>query len=85
MVASVGRMFFEEVLVGLCQYLLPKKCCDQEFTLCFFLIINFHCLFLEHGHIKNSGTICNVCVAVCLDMYSVCDATFAALSHSLKK
>ena len=62
---------------------LPKKCYVQEFTLCFFLGINFHCLTLEdgylQGHIKNSGTlmmlqfkaICIVCVAVCLDVYSV--------------
>jgi len=62
---------------------LPKKCCGQEFTLCFFLGINFHCLILEHGylegHIKSSETlmmlqfktVCNVCVAVCLHMYSV--------------
>jgi hypothetical protein len=83
-------------LVGLCHYVLAEKSCDQEFTLCFFLGINFHCLILEHvyaqGHIKNIGnlmmlkfkTICNVCLAVFLDVYSVCDATFAALSNSLK-
>jgi hypothetical protein len=62
---------------------VPKKCCVQEFTLCFFISINFHCLILERGylqgHIKNSGTvmilqlntICNVCVSACLDMYGV--------------
>jgi hypothetical protein len=62
---------------------LPKKCCDQEFALCFFLSTSFHRLILEHGyllcHIKNSGTLImlqfitihNVYVAVFLDMYSV--------------
>ena len=73
-------MFFEEALVGLCQYLsYPKSVVVRDS----FLSINFHCAILEHGyiqgHIKNSGTlmmlqfkiICNVYVAVCLDMYSV--------------
>ena len=62
---------------------VPKKCCGQEFTLCFSLGINFHRLILEHGYltgqIKNSKTlmmllfktVCNVCVAVCLHMYIV--------------
>jgi hypothetical protein len=72
---SLGRVMSVSVL--------PKKCCDQEFALFFFLSINFHCLILEHGylqgHIKNSGTVmmlqvkavCYVCVVVCLDMYGV--------------
>jgi len=38
---SLGRVMSVSVL--------PKKCCDQEFTLCFFVSINFHCLILEHG------------------------------------
>ena len=50
---SLGRFISVSVL--------PKKHCDQEFILCFFLSINFHCLILEHGylqgHIKNSGTL----------------------------
>ena len=49
---KVGRIFFEEVLVGLCQYALPKKSYYQEFTLCIFLGINFHCLILEHGYVQ---------------------------------
>jgi hypothetical protein len=76
-------MFFEEILVGLCQCVLPNKFYYQEFTLCVFHVINFHCLILERGyvqgHLNNSGTlmmlqfktICNVCVAVFLDVYSV--------------
>jgi len=75
-------MFFEEVLVGLCQYLSYPKSVVIRNSLCVFGI-NFHCLILGHGylqgHVKNYGTlmmlqfktICNVCVAVCLHMYSV--------------
>ena len=88
-------MFFGEVLVGLSVSVLPKKYYDQEFTLCFFLSINFHCLILEHGylqsHIKNSGTVMmlqfKIIVMFVWRFALICmvrDAMFAGLSLSLK-